>query len=164
MQRLSPHGYYNLICVCLCCYKQTAGYGVSTNEQGERNVSVHTARWRNVLPSFMVLALCQRNCTLTKPVLFETLVINVFTGAERAVIFFLLFWLKSILFISATMTKTKINCFHISGVGSQPHRNTRTSVLVLHTFFSLSLFFFFLHTVRRVPDQNESAWIKMRLV
>lgn len=37
---------------------------------------------------------------------------------------FLLFLLKSILCISATMTKTKINCFHISGVVSQPHRNT----------------------------------------
>lgn len=99
---------------------QTAGSGVSTNEQRVRNVSVHTARCRNVLPSFKVLVLCQGNCALTKPVLFEMPVINLFTGAERADIFFLiLFLLKSILCISATMTKTKINCFHISCVGSR---------------------------------------------
>lgn len=37
-----------------------------------------------------------------------------------------LFLLKSLLCISATMTKTKINCFHICGVVSQPRGNTHT--------------------------------------
>lgn len=139
MQELFSHGNYNLICVCLlllqtnCCGVMWC-YGVSTNKQGERNVSVHT----NLLASFKVLVLFQGNCTLTKPVLFETLVIHLFAGAERVVIFFLLlFLLKSILCISGTMTKTKINCFHISGVGSQPlgHRNTHanTQAECLHT-------------------------------
>ena len=160
MQRVFSQGY-NLICACLLLF-QTAGRGVSTNEQGEQNVSARAAQWRNLLPSFKVLVLCQGNCTLTKPVLLETLVINLFAGAERVVIFFLLlFLLKSILCISATVTKTKINCFHISGVGSQPlgHRNTHSHThthkrcVFIHHTFSLM--------VHSVPDQNGSAWIKM---
>lgn len=63
--------------------------GVGTNEQTERNVSVRTARRRNVLPSFKVLLLCQGNCTLTKLVLFQTFVIHLFTSAECVVKFFL---------------------------------------------------------------------------
>lgn len=108
-----------------------------------------------------VLVLCQGNCTLTKPVLFETLVINLSTGAQHVVIFSSFsFVLKSILWISATMTKTKINCFHISGVGSQPLGHTDTqpqerSVFTLRTSLLM---------VHSVPDQTTSARIKVRAV
>lgn len=64
------------------------------------------------------------NCSLTQAVMFVTLLINLFAGAESANLFIFLsfpFLQKSIGRVSSSMTKTEINCSHISPVASQQH-------------------------------------------
>lgn len=65
------------------------------------------------------------NCSLTQAVVFVTLLINLFAGAESANLFIFLSFLflqKSIRRVSSSVTKTEINCSHISPVASQQHR------------------------------------------
>lgn len=106
-----------------------------------------------------VLVHCQASCTLTKPVLFETLVIRLFTGAEHAVIYFFcgnLFCASALPSLKPGLIAFILLVWDHSCWDT--HRNThnhKQNVFMLHTF---------LLTVHSAPDQNESAWIKMRPV